>query len=187
MPGANPDCPLEKPLSDLGMYERFQTLEASPDAAYHQRGPPRGRPYDLADAAESAQFRERRPGPGDLSPRDCQIEPGGSTPLQLADPPSLRMLARKRGPVHTQFGPILATIRERPPKKSRVAAPKSWSRKAACAYIQRRVKRYRTHKIASAPAIEATVITQKNIIGYALSLSLGHRLQRGRYPGRGCL
>jgi hypothetical protein len=117
VPGANPDCPLEKPLSDLRMYDRFQTLEASPDAAYHQRGRLRGRPYDLADAAESARFRERRTGPGDLSPRDCQIEHGGSTPLQLADPPSLEMLARKRGPVHTQFGPILATIRERPPKR----------------------------------------------------------------------
>jgi hypothetical protein len=62
------------------------------------------------------------PDRGDLSPRDCQIEHGGSTPLQLADPPSLEMLARKRGPVHTQFGPILATIRERPPKNTRRGA-----------------------------------------------------------------
>jgi hypothetical protein len=134
------------------VYELFQTLEASLDAAYHQRGPLRGRTHDTANTAESA------------------VEHGGSTPLQPADPPSLLMLARKRGPVHTQFGPILATIRERPPK-TRAAAPKPWSRKAACAYIQRRVKRYRTHKIASAPAIEDAAITQKNMAGYALPLS----------------
>ena len=102
--------------------------------------------------------------------RKRTLEHGGSSPLQPGDPPSLRMLARKPGPVHTQFGPILATIRERPPKTS-AAAPKSWSRKAACAYIQRRIKRYRTHKIASAPAIEAAAITQKNMAGYALPLS----------------
>ena len=56
---------------------------------------------------------------GDLSPRGCQIEHGGSAPLQSTDPPSLRMLARNRGPVHTQFGPFLATIQERPPKNTR--------------------------------------------------------------------
>ena len=50
------------------------------------------------------------------------VEHGGSTPLQSADPPSLRMLARKRGPVHTQFGPFLATIRKRPPKNTRRCA-----------------------------------------------------------------
>ena len=80
------------------------------------------------------------------------------------------MLALKRGPVHTRFGPILATIRERPPKNTR-RGTEIVSRKAACAYIQRRVKRYSTHKNASAPAIEAAAITQKNMAGYALPLS----------------
>jgi hypothetical protein len=122
VPAATPDCALEKPLSDLGVDERFQTLEASPDAAYHQGGRLRERPHYLADAAESARFRERRPGPGDLSPRDCQIKYGGSAPLQFTDPPSPQMLARNRGPVHTQFGPFLAINRERPPKNTRRSA-----------------------------------------------------------------
>jgi hypothetical protein len=42
---------------------------------------------------------------------------------------------------------------------------------AAAAYSQRRVKRYRTHKIVSAPTIESMAIVQKNMAGYALPLS----------------
>jgi hypothetical protein len=117
VPAANPDCRLEKPLSDLGMHERFQTLEASPDAAYHQ-----GKIFEDGHAIGRSSpkahgFVGGAPDRGDLSPRDCQIEHGGSTPLQFADPPSPRMLARICGPVHTQFGPFLAMNRERPPKK----------------------------------------------------------------------
>ena len=119
-------------------------------------------------------------------PLSGQIVHGGSAPLQTADPPSPRMLARNRGLVKTKCCPFLATIRERSPKNTRRSAEIVVS-KAACAYIQRRVKRYRTHKIASALAIENAVITQKTMSGYALPLSLNYLLQMGRYPGRGCL
>ena len=88
--------------------------------------------------------------------------------LQSADPPSPQMLTRNRVSVYTQFGPFLSTMR-RVLRKARSAASKSWARLVA--YIQRRVRRYRIHKSASAPTIESMAIVQKTMAGYALPLS----------------
>jgi len=91
VPGANPDGAIE----DLGVYKNISK---------------RLKPLWTLLTTREVVYEGGRT----IRPRY-----GGPTPLQLADPPLLRMLARKRGPVHTQFGPILATIRERPPKNTR--------------------------------------------------------------------
>jgi hypothetical protein len=147
------------------MHERFQTLEASPDAAYHQGRHLRGRPRDRAVAAESARFRGWRPGPGRSVPE------GLPDRTRRIDPPPVRRSAvaadarTNPRPRPYTIQPILGHESGTSSERTRAAAPISWSRKAAGAYIQRRVKRYRTHKTASALAIESAAIIQKIIQG----------------------